>query len=151
MLNIYFGNHKDEIYNTEVYFNNTYKKEWIKTQRSIDMIRAIDNSTVTEDGEIRHKTFGLFKPTELSGGVKTLILMDHQPKKVFNASTCGNNCAKYLLLIAEDRDITVCLHHAMVFPKGFKVRVVNEKPYQIVTDAEELLFMADKYLRGEKE
>ena len=151
MLHVYFGTRADEIYNTEIYFNNTYKKDWITTKWSKEMIRAIDNAVVTEEGEIRHRTFGLFKPTELSGGVKTLILMDHQPGKIFNASTCGNNCAKYLLQIAEDRDITVCLHHAMVFPKGFRIRVVNEKPARVVTQAEELLFLADRYLRGERQ
>lgn len=31
MLKIFFGEMKDAIYNTEVYFENTYEEEWITT------------------------------------------------------------------------------------------------------------------------
>ena len=43
------------------------------------------------------------------GGVKTLILMKNMPQKVFNASTCGDNCAKWILNIAQNQDITINL------------------------------------------
>ena len=32
---------------------------------------------------------------------KTLLLIYNQPEKIFNASTCGDNCAKWILKIAD--------------------------------------------------
>lgn len=51
-------------------------------------IKSIGNSTTTLGG---------ITPRELSGGVKTLILIHRVPDKIFNASTCGDNCAKWIL------------------------------------------------------
>ena len=42
MLNIYFGDMPEAIYNTSVYFRNTYKDKWITTELSREMIRDAD-------------------------------------------------------------------------------------------------------------
>ena len=149
MLNIHFGKHDKEIYETEVYFNNSYKKEWLSDPVVVKMIKVIDRSDVVDGNKIYNSVFGYFNPTELSGGVKTLILIAKQPKKIFNASTCDDNCAKYLLELAKDQDITVSLYHPMRFPGKFSVQVINKRPYQVISDAEEFLLLADRYLRGE--
>ena len=41
----------------------------------------------------------------LSGGVKTLLLVRNLPNMVFNASTCGDNCARWLLKIGKEQDV----------------------------------------------
>ena len=67
-------------------------------------------------------------PVQLSVGVKTLILIanDKSGKHVFNASNCGDNCAKWLLKISEHRKVLINLRHLMVFdPEPFKIRIVN--------------------------
>ncbi len=46
MLNIYFGENSDAIYNTNVYFNNTYKDSWITKSLSKEMIKDVDKSEV---------------------------------------------------------------------------------------------------------
>ena len=38
MLNIYFGNMEEAIYNPAVYFKNTYQDSWITNERSKAMI-----------------------------------------------------------------------------------------------------------------
>ena len=38
MLNIYFGDMEEAIYNPAVYFKNTYQDSWITTERSKAMI-----------------------------------------------------------------------------------------------------------------
>lgn len=91
--------------------------------------------------------FGTFGACELSGGVKTLLLMKNQPRKVFNISNCGDNCAKYILELASDRDITVCLHHFMDFGDRFELKVINDGKRKVITDPEELLFLSHEYLR----
>ena len=46
-----------------------------------------------------------------------------EPNKIFNASNCGNNCAKWLLKIGEMRDVTINLHHTMDFgEKEFNIK-----------------------------
>lgn len=61
-----------------------------------------------------------------SGGAKTLILVKYDKDKVFNVSTYGDNCAKWLLRIAKSEDRTVNLLHLMDFGKEpFAVHVLN--------------------------
>ena len=88
---------------------------------------------------------GKLPPIGLSGGVKTLILVKFEPEKVFNVSTCGDNCAKWLLKIAEREDRTVNLRHLMDFgKKPFTVKVLNTN--QIVHSMEELIWVAGEFV-----
>lgn len=81
----------------------------------------------------------------MSGGVKTLILVKFEKEKIFNASTCGDNCAKWLLKIAETEDRTVNLRHLMDFGKGlFTLRILNTD--QIVHSMEELISIAGEFV-----
>ena len=65
-------------------------------------------------------------PKKLSGGVKTLLLIAYDKTKIFNASTCGDNCAEWLLKIADERKVVVNLRHLMDFGKGeFKIKILN--------------------------
>ena len=84
-------------------------------------------------------------PLGLSGGVKTLILMKNERSKVFNASTCGDNCAKWILRLAEEEDLTINLRHLMDFGEGrFNIRILNTG--QIVHSMKELVPIAGLYV-----
>ena len=52
MLNIFFGDMKDVIFNTSVYFKNVYHDEWITAPLSVEMIADVDKSTVIDGGVI---------------------------------------------------------------------------------------------------
>lgn len=126
MLNIFYGQMPEAIFNTSVYFKNVYEDEWITDSFAKEMILDVDQSVVLDQAVIDSPVLGKIPPTSLSGGVKTLILMKNEPKKVFNASTCGDNCAKWILKIAERQDITINLRHLMDFGDGeFTVRILN--------------------------
>ena len=141
MLNIYFGDMPQAIYNTAVYFKNTYEDDWITDELSREMIRDIDRSTVIAPRIIDSPVLGAITPRELSGGVKTLILIAHVPDRIFNASTCGDNCAKWLLKMGEEKDITINLRHLMDFGRGkFDIHILNTD--QIVHSMEELIPIA---------
>ena len=145
MLNIIYGDYTEGIYNTAVYFKNVYKPEWITDPLSKEMIKDIDKSIVENGERIISPVLGIIQPSQLSRGVKTLILVAHDHKRVFNASGCGDNCAKWLLKIAEDRKIVVNLRHMMDFGnKPFKIRVVNKN--RIAHNMEELLYLAGEYI-----
>lgn len=138
MLNVYFGDMPDAIYNTAVYFKNTYRDSWITNPLSVQMIKDVDKSDVVSESVIESPVLGSITPLALSGGVKTLMLVKFDREHVFNASTCGDNCAKWLLKIAENRKVVINLHHVMDFGKGpFKIKVLNNG--KIVKNMDELL------------
>ena len=136
MLKIFFGKHPDEIYNTDVYYRNQYDKMWVMDSFAKKIIADIDDSTVIAPDVIQNDIFGSFNSTELSTGVKTILLIKNQPNRIFNISNCGDNCAKYILELAENRDIKVTLHH------------INDRRRKIITDPIEYLMLGHQYLRG---
>lgn len=150
MLNIYFGDMPEVIYNTSTYFKNTYNKKWITTDLVREMVHDVDKSEVVSDSLIQSPVFGPMPPTQLSVGVKTLILIAYDKKYVFNASNCGDNCAKWLLKIAEMRSeksekVVINLRHLMDFGNGeFKIRVLNTN--KIVKNMGELIAEAVDYV-----
>ena len=145
MLNISFGDMPEAIYNTVVYFKNVYEEEWIVEPLSKEMIRDVDQSTVLAGGVIDSPVLGKISPLSLSGGVKTLILIEHVPDQIFNASACGDNCAKWLLKMAENKDITINLRHIMDFgDNSFCIRILNNN--QIVCNMQELIPIAGLYV-----
>lgn len=144
MLNIYFGDMPEAIYNTEVYFKNTFQKEWLCDEFAKRVIKGVDKSEVIDTHLIQSPVLGMIPPTMLSGGTKTLLLIKNKPDMVFNASTCGDNCAKYILEIAKHQDVTINLRHIMRFGKHFEVRVLNEDV--IVDNMEQLVLIAAKYV-----
>lgn len=126
MLNVYFGYMPDAIYNTALYFRNVYQDAWITDSMSREIILDVDKSTVVSANLIESPVLGPISPVMLSGGVKTLLLIKHDKKHVFNASTCGDNCAKWILQLAEKRKLVINLYHVMDFgPDDFKIKVLN--------------------------
>lgn len=141
MLNIFYGDMPQAIYNTAVYFKNVYEEEWITQPQAKEMILDVDKSVVLDGGVIDSPVMGKIPPVSLSGGVKTLILIANEPDKVFNASTCGDNCAKWLLKMGNDRDITINLRHIMDFGDGeFCIKILNSG--QVVHNMKELVPIA---------
>ena len=43
MLRVYYGSLPDEIYNTSVYFDNTYQDSWLSDPFVQEMIRGVDH------------------------------------------------------------------------------------------------------------
>jgi hypothetical protein len=145
MLKIIFGNCEEAIYNTSVYFKNTYKDDWITDKLSVEMIKDVDKSIVVGPHMIESPVLGAISPRELSGGVKTLILIHKDADKIFNASTCGDNCSKWLLEMGKDRDIVINLRHLMDFGKEeFEIEILNNQ--QIVRNMKELVYTASELI-----
>ena len=130
MLNIIFGDCPDAIYNTSVYFNNTYEDEWLTDEFARKVIKAIDKSEVVNSRAVSSPVLGIIPTEKIAGGTKTLLLIKNKPDMIFNASTCGDNCARYILKIAESTDITINLRHVMDFKrKKFKAHILNNDVY----------------------
>lgn len=121
MLKIWLGNfQKGCIKNPDRYFNLHKEKEWFDRQDVRDIIKNIDDVDVV-DGEYLHsKVFGGMSPERLSSGCKSLILLTVNPQCNVYASRCGDNCAGYILDLAEKNDVIITLHHGMLFPRDFE-------------------------------
>ena len=131
MLSIYFGDYPGSNYieNPDLYFDNTYEDEWLVDERSKEMVKDVDRSELVGPSLVVSPVLGSIPVNRLSGGVKTLIQIDHDPEHVYNASACGDNCAKWLIRIGEEKDILVRLGHMMHFEKTdreqFNIRIDN--------------------------
>ena len=67
MLNIYYGDMPDSIYNPAVYFKNVYEDSWIMDEFTKEMIKDVDKSTVIGPRIIDSPVLGGITPRELSG------------------------------------------------------------------------------------
>ena len=145
MLKVYFGDMEDAVYNTSVYFKYNYQPEWLEDPDVRQMILDVDSSHVLGNGAIDSPVMGIIAPVALSGGVKTLILIDKVPDKVFNASNCGDNCAAWLLRIGKKKDVTVNLRHIMDFGDApFELEVINTG--EIIRSMDDLVPVAGRYV-----
>ena len=146
MLNIYLGDMKEAVYHPPTYFDNMYEDEWITNSLSVEMILDVDKSAVVGPHLIESPVLGPISPKELSGGVKTLILMAlDESNTVFNASACGDNCSKWILKIAEKKDLTVNLRHIMDFgEETFEAQILNNG--RQVHDMQEFVEVAGEYV-----
>ena len=147
MLRVYFGDRENVIYDSSVFFKHAYKDNWITEEFTKDIVADIDKSEVVNSNIIISPALGSISPLQLSRGVKALILMKHYPGKIFNASNCGDNCAKWILKLGEEKNFTVCLNHVMDFGSGnFDIRIMNHRNL-IVHNMEEFLDAGIEYLR----
>lgn len=149
MLNIYFGDKEGSkyIYNPDSYFDHWYDPNWLVKDLSKEIIKAVDKSEVIGPNLIKSPVFGAMSPDRLSGGTKTLILIDNDDEHIFNATHCGNNCAPYLLKIAENKDVTVTLEYIMDFGTDFEIKILNTG--NVVNNFDDYFREARIALRGE--
>ncbi len=147
MLRVWFGDRKNAIYNTSVFFKNRYENDWITDDFAKELIRDVDRSEVIDANTISSPVLGNISPLQLSGGVKAVILMKHYPGYTFNASKCGDNCAKWILQLGDEQNFTINLFHVMDFGDGdFDIRILNDKKL-ITHNMQEFLNAGAFYLR----
>ncbi len=146
MLNVYLGEMDQAIYYPPAYFDNQYEDAWITDKLSVEMIKDVDRSQVIGPHLIESPVLGPISVKEISGGVKTLILLAFDSSgKIFNASACGDNCAKWILKIGREKDLTINLRHLMDFGDGdFEIKILNTG--DIVHNMEQFVRIAGKYV-----
>ena len=110
------------------------------------MIKDVDKSEVISPHLIQSPVLGPISVKEISGGVKTLILMAFdQTGKVFNASACGDNCAKWILKIGTQKNLTINLRHIMDFGEDdFEIKILNTG--EMVHNMEQFVRVAGRYV-----
>lgn len=127
MLKIWYDANIDYMKDAPSYFDNVYEDEWMEDAFVKEMIQDVDHCTVVSSHVIESPIFGVITPRELSGGVKVLILMLKDDSFVYNMSNCGDDCAKWILKIAEKKELPVYLEHIMQFEGVFTIEILNTK------------------------
>lgn len=145
MLKIVFGEVENAVYHPPTYFDNQYEDQWITDPLSVAMIKDVDQSDVVGVHLIQSPVLGPISLKEISGGVKTLILMAFDKSgKIFNASACGDNCVKWIVEIGREKDLTINLHHVMDFSSVSELEAVMLNTGVVVHSYEEYLEEAVK-------
>ena len=65
MLRVWFGDKKNAIYNTSVFFKNRYMDEWITEEFSREVISDVDHSEVVDGNNIVSPVLGHIYPEAL--------------------------------------------------------------------------------------
>lgn len=144
MLKILFGFLENRISNPKTYFDLTFKTSWFEDDLVKEMVLDVDKSKVISANNIISPVLGGINYKSLSGGVKNLILAYKQDRPI-DASFCGDNCAKWLLEIGKIKDISIELHHIMVFPNDIEAIMLNSG--HKVSNYKEYLYEAVDYLQ----
>lgn len=146
MLKIFLGDMENAVYHPPVYFDNRYEDEWITDSLTVQMVQDVDKSEIKGVHLVLSPVLGLISIKEISGGVKTLILLAFDESgRVFNASACGDNCAKWILKIAERKDLTINLRHIMNFgEEPFEAEILNTG--EVVHNMREFVEIAGDYV-----
>ncbi len=146
MLNIYLGEMPGAVYHPPVYFDNRYEDEWLIDPLTAAMVKDVDKSEIIGPHLVESPVLGPISVKELSGGVKTLILLAFDRSgKVFNASACGDNCARWILRLAKERELTINLRHIMDFGNGsFEAKILNTG--DVVRNNSEFAYIAGDFV-----
>ncbi len=144
MLKIFFGE-KEDVMNGPSWFRFNYKEEWLADPLVSQMMQEIDKSYYKGGRLIESDVLGPIPPEKLSGGLQTLISIYKRPDIIFNATSCGENCAKWLLEIGKKQDVTINLRYFMPFDEeNIEIMIINENT--IVRNIDDYTHIALKYI-----
>ena len=127
MLRIFFGE-KEDVMHGPSWFRFNYDEEWLADPFVEEMMTDIDKSHYKGGQLIESDVLGPIPPEKLSGGLQTLICIYKRPDLVFNATSCGENCAKWLAEIGRREDITINLRYYMPFDdcNDIEIEILND-------------------------
>lgn len=148
MLNIFYGEMKESALYGPSWFKYSYDPNWFNDELVQAMMQDIDKSKYVAGHIIESSILGPIPPEKLSGGLQTLIMIYEMPDKIFDATSCGPNCNKWLLEIGKRKDVTVNLQYYMTFEglEPLDIKVLNTD--KVVNSEDELVMEALDFLEG---
>ena len=141
MLRIYFGDRKDALHGP-TWFKYNYDPSWFQDDLVHEMVRTVDRTEYVGGSVFDSPVLGKIPPERLSGGVKTLIMIYKMPERVFDATSCGANCAHMLLEIGKREDVTVNLRYYMPMKGLGPFEIVIANTDKVVTQEREYALAA---------
>ena len=146
MLNVYFGKDWKSVIEPDGYFKYSYDEKWFDDDIVKQMVKDIDNSDVLDEACIRSPYLGLIPPTDLSGSVKTLIMIYKGSEHPFDLICCGENCEKWLAWLGSnvDRDVTVS-GFDLIF-RGYDLNFRCENDGSLIKNSQDWVYCCQKYI-----
>lgn len=121
MLKIWVkGFQKGCIIDPNSFFNLHRGSGWMGREGVKEIVKEIDGLDVISGEALMDRRGVILSPDVLSSGCKSLILLYIKPDCNVYATRCGDNCAKFILDLAEKKDVVITLHHPMLFPRSFE-------------------------------
>jgi hypothetical protein len=132
----------NEVSIADFYFDAYVDEVWFESDFVKQMILDIDKTECYSMYNMKSPMLGAINCTKLSTGVKNLIIAYNVDNVVINATHCGDNCAKWLLKIAELKDLTIELFHPMRSPRESFCAILlnNGKTLETLEDYHSALF-----------
>ena len=128
MLKIHFGHLPETLKVPSEYFDlmiepddEIFSNSFIK-----DIIYSIDSVRVNSALDMYNEKFRVAcNYTTISTGSKNTILA-YLTDEVIDGDKLGDNCAPWILKIAEDKDVTITLEHLLKFPENIHALILND-------------------------
>ncbi len=145
MLNVRFGFDKNCIRDIDLYFDNVYEDEWLEDSFVQEMIQEVDRSEVIGNQLIVSPVLGQIPPERISGGVKALICLLKSDAYI-DLIVCGPNCEKYILQIADKKDITVGMsgYDLTFLPYDIQANCLNDN--SVISNCKEWIQKMNKFV-----
>lgn len=103
-------------FNSLPLFDILREDSWFENPLVIDIINNVDKCEIIGPRKLISHVLGDITPKDLSNGTKMLlIILFCDMDIIYNGNHMGPNCSKWLLKIAEQKDVTVCLGYHMDF------------------------------------
>jgi hypothetical protein len=134
MLYIYFGNIEDAtapeeyVMTIDGWFNALFDSLWTDDGWAARVIKEIDKSELLGSKRgVDSPILGRIDIINISGGAKSLIMMNAMPNLVYNGNCMGNNCWPLLLELTKTKDIAISLRYFPHFKwvEGAQVQCIN--------------------------
>lgn len=135
MLNLRFNlagcSESDEryVFNPEAWFDDCFGEEYIEGEMERQMIMDIDKCEVVSKQLVIHPLLGSMSPFDMSGTVKTLIMVKNDPEHIFNGSFMGDLAVPWLIEIGKQYDRTIRFGYLPRFREPYV-----KEPYEICVD-----------------
>ncbi len=128
------------------WFRFNYEEEWFEDPLVAEIMADVDKSYYKGNQLIINDEMGPIPPERLSEGVQTLICIYKMPDLMYNATKCGENCAKWLVEIGRREDVTVNLRYYLPFDDCDDIEIEIFNAHKKVYSAEEYRHIALKYV-----
>lgn len=143
MLHIEFKPREDTIDKEDImrgaalYFDIANLPQWFAAPLIAEIVKDVDKSELS-GLRVVSPILGDISVRDLSGGCKTLITIYNEPEYAYMSHELGDNCFKWLMRIAQEKEIRLIYSSYLVIPKEcepFRVHIINDNSY--VKDMEE--------------
>lgn len=129
MLYIHFGplNNGKELFNPNRYFNRALQSDMhlVDNDFAKEVLMGVEGTKVISNFVIETKYIGTVSSEKISGGVKSILLMQRCPEVVVDATNCGDNCAEWIQKLARQQDVTITMYEFMEFTEPFEAICLN--------------------------